>query len=404
MFGKHIFRSIKREPVQPIMIVMIVSLCVAVMILSIALPINIHKNASMSKQLDAWTSDLCITLRSNSKVRLIFKDEIDDALGDKARSVGEFPLTGFSRLDGENAEREQVFMGAFDLVEADRFFEPRYIEYGRITNNNLHKVAIIRESFAEEHKLKIGDTVDITVMGESFSFVIEAIAKDTGIFKQEHMLVDISSVRNVLDETSPLIASLPNDFDPFVKVHVKVNEGVDIKELKAELETLEIFVDKKVDVVADTSQKDYMTKILTLTIVIPASLFIVVALMMMISTFELLEKKRESDIALFRRVGAAPWHFKSIMYLESLIYSLMGAIFSLTVMILLKKLTPLKEVTVSVSGGIMHNVGQIVAASFLLETNVVVYYLPFLILSGTIAGIVIGAAAALLIKRVKIKK
>ena len=88
----------------------------------------------------------------------------------------------------------------------------------------------------------------------------------------------------------------------------------------------------------------------------------------------------------------------------SLIYSLTGAIFSLTVMILLKKLTPLKEVTVSVSGGIMHNVGQIVAASFLLETNVVVYYLPFLILSGTIAGIVIGAAAALLIKRVKIKK
>ena len=52
----------------------------------------------------------------------------------------------------------------------------------------------------------------------------------------------------------------------------------------------------------------------------------------------------------------------------------------------------------------MHNVGQIVAASFLLETNVVVYYLPFLILSGTIAGIVIGAAAALLIKRVKIEK
>ena len=88
----------------------------------------------------------------------------------------------------------------------------------------------------------------------------------------------------------------------------------------------------------------------------------------------------------------------------SLIYSLMGAIFSLTVMVLLKKLTPLKEVTVSVSGGIMHNVGQIVAASFLLETNVVVYYLPFLILSGTIAGIVIGAAAALLIKRVKIEK
>ncbi len=86
----------------------------------------------------------------------------------------------------------------------------------------------------------------------------------------------------------------------------------------------------------------------------------------------------------------------------SLIYSLSGALFSFAVMLLLKKFTPLKEVAVSVCGGVMHNVGQIVAASILLGTNVVVYYLPFLILSGTVAGIAVGVAAALLIKRVKI--
>ena len=86
----------------------------------------------------------------------------------------------------------------------------------------------------------------------------------------------------------------------------------------------------------------------------------------------------------------------------SLIYSISGAVLSLSVMILLKKLTPLSEVTVSVSGGIMHNAGQILAASLMLETNVVVYYLPFLILSGTIAGIAVGTVSALLIKKVKI--
>ena len=41
-------------------------------------------------------------------------------------------------------------------------------------------------------------------------------------------------------------------------------------------------------------------------------------------------------------------------------------------------------------------------ASIMLETNVVVYYLPFLILSGTIAGIVVGITAALLIKKINI--
>lgn len=87
----------------------------------------------------------------------------------------------------------------------------------------------------------------------------------------------------------------------------------------------------------------------------------------------------------------------------SLFYSISGAVLSFAVMLTLKTFTPLTEVAVSVSGGVSHNVGQIIAASILLETNVVMYYLPFLILSGTIAGIVVGIVAALLVKRIKIK-
>ena len=85
----------------------------------------------------------------------------------------------------------------------------------------------------------------------------------------------------------------------------------------------------------------------------------------------------------------------------SMLYSLAGAVLSLAVMFLLKKFTPLGKVAVSVSGGVMHNVGQIAVASIILDTNVVVYYLPFLILSGTIAGIAVGTAGAILVKRVK---
>ena len=87
----------------------------------------------------------------------------------------------------------------------------------------------------------------------------------------------------------------------------------------------------------------------------------------------------------------------------SLMYSAAGAVLSLSIMVALKKLTPLGEVAVSVCGGVMHNVGQIAMASLLLETNVVIYYLPFLILSGTIAGIAVGAASAVLIKRTDLK-
>lgn len=87
----------------------------------------------------------------------------------------------------------------------------------------------------------------------------------------------------------------------------------------------------------------------------------------------------------------------------SLIYSLTGAVLSFAIMLLLKKLTPLSEIGVSVAGGVAHNIGQICAASVMLGTNVVVYYLPFLLLSGTIAGVVVGVASGLLIKKVDLK-
>ena len=86
----------------------------------------------------------------------------------------------------------------------------------------------------------------------------------------------------------------------------------------------------------------------------------------------------------------------------SLAYSIAGAIISLSLMILLRKIGIFTEVAVSVVGGITHNIGQILIAFLLLETKVVFYYLPFLMVSGVIAGIAVGVAAALLIKRIKI--
>ena len=87
----------------------------------------------------------------------------------------------------------------------------------------------------------------------------------------------------------------------------------------------------------------------------------------------------------------------------SLFYSVAGAVLSLTGMVPLKRTGLFSTVAVSVTGGVLHNVGQILMACLLLETNVIVYYLPFLILSGVIAGVVIGVVAAIMVKRVQVK-
>lgn len=83
----------------------------------------------------------------------------------------------------------------------------------------------------------------------------------------------------------------------------------------------------------------------------------------------------------------------------SLMYSACGAVLSLAGMILLKKTDKLSCVAVSVIGGVLHNVGQILMAWLLMGANVV-YYLPVLIVSGTVTGVAIGAVAALMVRRV----
>ena len=87
----------------------------------------------------------------------------------------------------------------------------------------------------------------------------------------------------------------------------------------------------------------------------------------------------------------------------SLFYSVAGAVLSLTGMVLLRKTGLFSTVAVSVTGGVLHNVGQILMACLLLETNVIVYYLPFLILSGVIAGVVIGVVSAIMVIRVQVE-
>lgn len=87
----------------------------------------------------------------------------------------------------------------------------------------------------------------------------------------------------------------------------------------------------------------------------------------------------------------------------SLFYSVAGAVLSLAGMILLKKTGLFSAVAVSVAGGVLHNVGQIAMACILLETDVIRYYLPFLVLSGTLAGIVIGVLAGILVKRIRVE-
>ena len=84
-------------------------------------------------------------------------------------------------------------------------------------------------------------------------------------------------------------------------------------------------------------------------------------------------------------------------------YGLAGAALSLLGAALLKRSDRFSPLGVSAAGGVLHNLGQIALAALVLDSGYIFAYLPVLLLSGTLAGAVVGLLAGILIRRTDIQ-
>lgn len=82
----------------------------------------------------------------------------------------------------------------------------------------------------------------------------------------------------------------------------------------------------------------------------------------------------------------------------SLAFSLFGGVLSTLAMYFMLKLNVFGEVGVSAVGGVVHNIGQTLAAALLVSSSSVLNLLPYLMLFGEISGVLCGIAVAVLIK------
>ena len=96
------------------------------------------------------------------------------------------------------------------------------------------------------------------------------------------------------------------------------------------------------------------------------------------------------------RIFLMAWLFTGPL---ALLFALSGGLFSLLAMWLLKNLRVFSIAGVSIAGGVAHNAGQILVAVLLMENAVVFYYLPVLLITGTITGVLIGILAGNVLKR-----
>ena len=83
---------------------------------------------------------------------------------------------------------------------------------------------------------------------------------------------------------------------------------------------------------------------------------------------------------------------------SAMLYSLAGGITSLAAMLLIKRIPGVSVIGVSIVGAVMHNVGQLIVACFVVQTQAVLVYLPVLLVAAVLAGTLTGVVAKQVIR------
>ena len=78
---------------------------------------------------------------------------------------------------------------------------------------------------------------------------------------------------------------------------------------------------------------------------------------------------------------------------SAMMYAFAGGLLSMIAMSLLSRVKDVHPVTVSMVGGVAHNVGQVGLAMIMLQTSQLMYYMAVLMLVGLATGAVTGIVA-----------
>jgi len=84
------------------------------------------------------------------------------------------------------------------------------------------------------------------------------------------------------------------------------------------------------------------------------------------------------------------------------IYALVGAMAAFIAMFLVKKAKIFGIIGVSVAGGVAHGVAQVFTGMILLETPALIYYTPFLMITGVVTGVLVGYTAGFALRNIKV--
>ena len=334
---KHILGSIRKKPLQPIIIILTLSLAMATSIFAFTIADTMQAEVDASQMAKYGTAELAIGVGNTSDSRFLFADDVIDVLGDSAIAVGRYEIPFI--LEGTGST---TIAAATELARVGDLFNITFLEYGKVTEGSVGDVAFISADFAQTHQLAIGDTLQVEAMGYTQSYRIEGIAK-LPFFAEYDVLVDISSLVRAFASNSLLFAAIGEDFKPCSKVYVDFSACEQFGDVSEVIETLKSdfrFADKNFEDLDSAEKKVVNLYVFEFVLKFAVALSSLLSAVVVFGCFYILANERTEENQALVYAGANPRLLSVMQYTEVLLYWIVGAPLGILGAIPLAKLIP----------------------------------------------------------------
>lgn len=334
---KHILGSIRKKPLQPIIIILTLSLAMATSIFAFTIADTMQAEVDASQMAKYGTAELAIGVGNTSDSRFLFADDVIDVLGDSAIAVGRYEIPFI--LEGTGST---TIAAATELARVGDLFNITFLEYGKVTEGSVGDVAFISADFAQTHQLAIGDILQVEAMGYTQSYRIEGIAK-LPFFAEYDVLVDISSLVRAFASNSLLFAAIGEDFKPCSKVYVDFSACEQFGDVSEVIETLKSdfrFADKNFEDLDSAEEKAVNLYVFEFVLKFAVALSSLLSAVVVFGCFYILANERTEENQALVYAGANPRLLSVMQYTEVLLYWIVGAPLGILGAIPLAKLIP----------------------------------------------------------------
>ncbi len=318
LFLKHLLRSIKRWPLQPIVLVLTVALSVAFCASSVSLRAAIFAENDAAMTVQYGSADLSVSANGGSSSRFMPVERANALLGDQGKAVGCFDLVLSC------AQGAQIFAVASDLYEISALFDLSFVAYGSVSEDALSDAIFLTSALAESLDVSLGETVLLKIFGIEKEYTVVGISEKPLVGGRE-VLVDIRGVTEVLSLHSPLVSALGESFKPSTTLYIDLSEGVSAEQGIALLSADRDFADKTFTDLSPIRNSGLTT--VTLNFLIICSIFMVtlVCAAVIFSCFYILSLKRSAENQTFISAGASAPLMHALQYAEAILYWIVGA-------------------------------------------------------------------------------